>query len=37
VKAGGTEGSMSDDIVLRIRNVDVFHGTFQALWNVSSR
>ena len=24
-----------DDIVLRIRDVDVFHGTFQALWNVS--
>jgi branched-chain amino acid transport system ATP-binding protein len=26
---------MSDDIVLRMKNVDVFHGTFQALWNVS--
>ena len=26
---------MSDDIVLRIKNVDVFHGTFQALWDVS--
>jgi branched-chain amino acid transport system ATP-binding protein len=26
---------MSDDIVLRMKNVDVFHGTFQALWNIS--
>jgi len=26
---------MTDDIVLRIDNIDVFHGTFQALWNVS--
>jgi branched-chain amino acid transport system ATP-binding protein len=26
---------MSDNIVLRMKNVDVFHGTFQALWNVS--
>jgi branched-chain amino acid transport system ATP-binding protein len=26
---------MIDDIVLRLENVDVFHGTFQALWNVS--
>ena len=26
---------MSDDIVLRMKNVDVFHATFQALWNVS--
>ncbi len=26
---------MSDDVVLRMKNADVFHGTFQALWNVS--
>jgi branched-chain amino acid transport system ATP-binding protein len=26
---------MSDDTVLRMKNVDVFHGTFQALWDVS--
>jgi len=26
---------MTEDIVLRMKNVDVFHGTFQALWNVS--
>jgi branched-chain amino acid transport system ATP-binding protein len=26
---------MSDDVLLKISNIDVFHGTFQALWNVS--
>ena len=26
---------MSDDVLLRIKNIDVFHGTFQALWDVS--
>jgi branched-chain amino acid transport system ATP-binding protein len=26
---------MTDDILLRIDKIDVFHGTFQALWNVS--
>lgn len=26
---------MTDDILLRIDNIDVFHGTFQALWNVT--
>ncbi len=26
---------MTDDIVLAIDDIDVFHGTFQALWNVS--
>jgi branched-chain amino acid transport system ATP-binding protein len=26
---------MTDDIVLKIDDIDVFHGTFQALWNVS--
>ncbi len=26
---------MADNILLRISNIDVFHGTFQALWNVS--
>ena len=26
---------MIDDIVLKIDDIDVFHGTFQALWNVS--
>jgi branched-chain amino acid transport system ATP-binding protein len=26
---------MSDEVLLRISNIDVFHGTFQALWNVS--
>jgi branched-chain amino acid transport system ATP-binding protein len=26
---------MSDEPLLRIRNIDVFHGTFQALWDVS--
>jgi branched-chain amino acid transport system ATP-binding protein len=26
---------VSDEVLLRISNIDVFHGTFQALWNVS--
>ena len=26
---------MSDDLLLKISNIDVFHGTFQALWDVS--
>jgi branched-chain amino acid transport system ATP-binding protein len=26
---------MSDDMLLKISNIDVFHGTFQALWDVS--
>ena len=26
---------MSDDVLLKISNIDVFHGTFQALWDVS--
>src|SRR5512137_2181490 len=26
---------MPDDALLKIRNIDVFHGTFQALWDVS--
>ncbi len=26
---------MSDDVLLRISGIDVFHGTFQALWDVS--
>ncbi len=26
---------MSDEILLSIDNIDVFHGTFQALWNVT--
>jgi branched-chain amino acid transport system ATP-binding protein len=26
---------MSDEALLKIRNIDVFHGTFQALWDVS--
>jgi len=26
---------MTDDILLKIQNIDVFHGSFQALWDVS--
>jgi len=26
---------MSNEVLLKINNIDVFHGTFQALWNVS--
>ena len=26
---------MSQEVLLKINNIDVFHGTFQALWNVS--
>ena len=26
---------MSREVILKVRDIDVFHGTFQALWNVS--
>lgn len=34
-RAGGADPAAADGVMLEVRDVDVFHGTFQAAWEVS--